>query len=65
MRIQKGDKLYATYSKQTYQIAGKWGGKWVLVPVDQDNDDCLIYMSEEIEEEVNKRRWLRKAGCEK
>ena len=65
MNIQKGDRFYATYSKQTNQIAGNWGGNWVLAPVDPDNDDCLIYMNEEIEEMVNSRKWLREAGCGK
>ena len=65
MNIQKGDRFYATYSKQTYQIAGKWGGNWVLAPVDADNNDCLIYMNEEIEEMVGSRKWLREAGCGK
>ena len=63
MKIQKGDRFLATYSKQTYQIVGKWGGNWVLAPVNKDNDDCLIYMAEEIEEMVNSRKWLREAGC--
>ena len=63
MNMKKGDRFYATYSKQTCQIAGKWGGNWVLAPVNKDNDDCLIYMTEEIEELVNNRKWLREAGC--
>ena len=65
MSIKKGDQFYATYSKQTYQIAGKWGGNWVLAPMDQDNNECLIYMAEEIEEMVNRRQWLQEAGCTK
>ena len=65
MRIQKNDRFYATYSKQTYQIAGNRGGNWVLAPVDPDNNDCLIYMNEEIEEMVGSRKWLRESGCEK
>ena len=65
MSIKKGDKFYATYSKQTYQIAGKWGANWVLVPMDPDNNECLIYMAEEIEEMVNRRQWLQEAGCTK
>ena len=63
MKIQKGDRFLATYSKQTYQIVGKWGGNWVLAPVDEDNNDCLMYLAEEIEELVNRRQWLREAGC--
>ena len=63
MIIKKGDNFLATYSKQTYMIAGKWGGNWVLIPVNKDNDECLIYMTEEIEELVDSRKWIRQAGC--
>ena len=63
MTMKKGDRFSAIYSKQTYQIAGKWGGNWVLAPVSKDNNDCLIYMTEEIEELVNSRKWLRETGC--
>ena len=65
MRMQIGDHFLATDSAQTYKIVGKWGGSWVLEPLDQDNDECLIYLAEEIEELVNSRKWLREAGCEK
>lgn len=64
MRIQKGDRFQATYSKQSYVIVGKWGGNLVLAPMAKDNDECLIYMAEEIEELVNKLKWVRKAGYE-
>ena len=43
MRIQKGDRFKATYSKQSYVIVGKWGGNLVLAPTAKDNDECLIY----------------------
>ena len=63
MRIQKGDRFNATYSKQSYVIVGKWGGNLVLAPTNKDNDECLIYMTEEIEELVNSRKWLQEVGC--
>lgn len=63
MRIQKGDRFLATYSKQSYVIVGKWGGNLVLAPTAKDNDECLIYMAEEIEELVNKLKWVREARC--
>ena len=46
-------------------IVGKWGGNLVLAPTNKDNDECLIYMTEEIEELVNSRKWLQEAGCTK
>ena len=63
MTIQKGDRFLATYSKQRSVIVGKWGGNLVLAPTNKDNDECLIYMTEEIEELVNSRKWLQEAGC--
>ncbi|SHJ12185.1 hypothetical protein [Propionispora hippei] len=64
MRIQKGDRFQATYSKQSYVIVGKWGGNLVLAPTAKDNDECLIYSVGEIEELVNTLKWVREAGCE-
>ena len=64
MRIQKGDRFQATYSKQGYMIVGKWGGNLVLAPTNKDNDECLMYLAEEIEELVNGRKWLRETGGE-
>ena len=63
MRMQKGDRFLSNNSKQRYVIVGKWGGNLVLAPTNKDNDECLIYMAEEIEEMVNRRQWAREAGC--
>ena len=65
MMFKKGDQFYATYSKQNYVIVGKWGGNLVLAPMAKDNDECLIYMAEEIEEMVNTLKWVREPGCER
>jgi len=64
MRIQKGDRFKATYSKQSYIIVGKWGGNLVLAPTAKDNDECLIYSADEIEGLVNTLKWIRETGCE-
>ena len=64
MKIQKGDRFVANYSKQGYVIVGKWGGNLVLAPTNKDNDECLMNLAEEIEELVNGRKWLRETGCE-
>jgi len=64
MRIQKGDRFKATYSKQSYVIVGKWGGNLVLAPTAKDNDECLIYSADEIEGLVNTLKWIRETGCE-
>jgi hypothetical protein len=64
MTIKKGDRFQATYSKQRYVIVGKWGGNLVLAPMAKDNDECLIYSADEIEELVSTLKWVREAGCE-
>ena len=64
MRIQKGDRFQATYSKQRYVIVGRWSSNLVLAPTAKDNDECLIYSADEIEELVNTLKWVREAGCE-
>ena len=63
MSIKKGNRFSATYSNQTYEVIGKWNGNLVLASTSPDNDECLIYLPEEIEEMVNNRKWLWDAGC--
>lgn len=64
MKVQKGDRFQATYSNEEYVVVGKWCGNMVLASVATESDECLIYSVGEIEELVNARRWISKAGCE-
>lgn len=61
--IKKGDQFKAAYSNKTYKVVGKWGGNLVLAPVEKDNDECLIYSAEEIEEMVDRRKWAHIGRC--
>lgn len=63
MTLHKGDHFRATYSNQTYEIAGKWCGDLVLAPSKLDNDECLIYSAGEIEELLATGKFVREAGC--
>ena len=65
MTSKKGDRFQATYSNQTYVIVGQWCGNLVLAPMDKDENECLIYSSDEIEELVSTSQLIRKAGCPK
>lgn len=61
--IIKGDQFKAAYGNRTYKVVGKWGGNLVLAPTGPDNDECLIYSAEEIDEMVDHRKWTRIGGC--
>ena len=50
MTMKKGDRFSATYSGGHYEITGKWNGSWVLSPLNHGDDECLLYLAEEIEE---------------
>ena len=49
MSIKKGNRFHANYSNQTYEVVGKWNGNLVLAATGPDNDECLMYLAEEIE----------------
>jgi hypothetical protein len=61
MSIKKGNRFSATYSSQTYEVVGKWNGNLVLAATGPDNEECLMYLPEEIEEMVSANRWARVA----
>ncbi len=61
MSIKKGNRFSVTYSNQTYEVVGKWNGNLVLAATGSDNDECLIYLAEEIEEMVSANQWVRVA----
>ena len=46
--MKKGDKMNANYG--TYELAGKWNGAWILSPINDTDNECLAYTTEEIVE---------------
>ena len=56
--MKKGDRISTKYG--TYQLAGKWNGAWVLAPMLENDNECLIYLAEEIAELIE-RGELKKA----
>ncbi len=46
----KKNDWFESRSGKSYKIAGKWCGDIVLSPVDDNDDECLIYTSGEMEE---------------
>ena len=61
MSVKKGNRFSATYSNQTYEVVGKWNGNLALAATGPDNDECLMYLPEEIEEMVSANQWARLA----
>ena len=63
MTINKGEQFNATYSSQTYAIAGKWCGNLILAPTKAGDGECLIYSAGEMEELLATGKFIREAGC--
>lgn len=59
MMIQKKDRFKATYNGKVYEIAGKWDRDYILSPVAQSDDECLIYTPDEMKELVETGRFER------
>ncbi len=49
MRIQKKDR-FENRSGKVYEIAGKWDRDIILAPIEESDDECLIYTSSEMAE---------------
>ena len=64
MTMKKGDRFSATYSGGHYEITGKWNGSWVLSPLNRGDDECLLYLAEEIAELEATGKFIREAGYE-
>jgi len=50
MRLRKGNIFKLKHSGHSYMIVGKWCGDIVLSPIDADDEECLIYTINEINE---------------
>jgi len=49
MMIQKKDR-FENRSGKVYEIAGKWDRDFILAPIEEADDECLIYTPGEMEE---------------
>lgn len=50
--MKKNDQ-YESRSGKIYKISGKWCGDIVLSPVDDKDEECLIYTASEMEEFID------------
>jgi len=49
MMIQKKDRFKHNGGK-VYEVAGKWGRDFILTPIDDSDDECIIHTPGEMEE---------------
>ena len=49
MMIQKKDR-FENKGGKVYEIAGKWDRDFILAPIKESDDECLIYTHGEMEE---------------
>ena len=62
MMIQKKDRFRATYDGKVYEVAGKWHDSLILSPIDQTDEQCLLYTLGEMEELLELRKFQRAGG---
>lgn len=48
--MKKKDKLRLKSNGKIYEVAGYWSRDIVLIPKDKNDEQCLIYSENEIEE---------------
>jgi len=61
--MKKNDQ-FGSRSGKVYKIAGKWCGDIVLSPVDDNDDECLIYTSGEMEEFIESGHFTPLGGAQ-
>lgn len=42
MNVQKGERFKTAYSEKVYEVVGKWDSDYVLMPLEEDDDECMI-----------------------
>lgn len=52
MKVQKGDQFRLANTNHKYEAVGKWHKDIIMAPVFTDDEECLIYTPDEIEELV-------------
>jgi len=61
MMIRKKDRFKQRGGK-VYEIAGKWGRDYILVPIEEADIECLIYTPGEMEEFLETGYFKRVGG---
>ena len=61
MVIQKKDR-FENRSGKVYEIAGKWDWDFILAPIEENDEECLIYTPGEMEEFLETGHFKRVGG---
>ena len=61
MMIKKKDR-FESRSGKAYEIAGRWGKDFILSPIKESDDECLIYTPSEMEEFLETGHFKRVGG---
>ena len=61
MMIQKKDK-FENRGGKVYEIAGKWDRDFILAPLEESDDECLIYTPGEMKEFLETGYFKRVGG---
>ena len=61
MMIQKKDR-FENRSGKVYEIAGKWDRDFILAPLEESDDECLIYTLGEMKEFLKTGYFKRVGG---
>lgn len=61
MMIQKKER-FENRSGKVYEIAGKWDRDFILAPIEEIDDECLIYTPGEMEEFLETGYFKRVGG---
>jgi hypothetical protein len=48
--LNKTDIVNFKWSEGNYEVVGKWLGDYVFSPVNEDDDQCLVYSEGDIKE---------------
>jgi hypothetical protein len=61
MMIKKKDRFENKRGK-VYEIAGRWGSDYVLSPLKDDDENCLVHSNGEMEEFISSGDFKRLGG---
>ncbi len=64
MTIKKKERIKTTYNNQVYELSGRWQEYYVFSPIDEENDQCMMYSAGDIEELLATGEFV-KVECQK
>lgn len=65
MTIKKGDRFKVVKSGKVYEVAGRWGGDYILSQVEANDEQCMVYTAGEVQEFFEEGSFIREERCSK